>query len=127
MLAVTACLCGPARAVAQTTGSYLGTIPTEVAHPPPLSPAGERIVPNDPAFSRECLQMIPALLRNIRLQRLLTTDTKQWGLVLRIDFTMTAAEMQVIAGRVNRLVFWRGVGGSPSILIVVGQPLPPLP
>ena len=105
----------------------MATIPPQVENPPPLSPAGEKVVPNDATFSRECLQMIPALRKNIRLQRALTTDTKQWGLVLRIDFSMAAAEMQTISGRVNRLVFWHGAGGSPAILIAVGQALPPLP
>lgn len=118
---------GPTPTVAQTSGSYSAAISPQMAKPPPLSPAGEKIVPNDLAFSRQCLQMIPALLKNIRLERTLTTNTKQWGLVLRIDFSMTAAEMRTIAGQVNRLVFWHGAGGTPSILIVVGQPLPPLP
>ena len=63
--------------------------------------------------------MIPALRKNIRLTHALTTDTKQWGRVLRIDFSMAAAEMQTIAGRVNRLVFWQGEDGTPSILIAV--------
>lgn len=127
ILAVTVCLCGPAQAGTQDGNSFVATIPAQVENPPPLNPAGEKVVPNDPAFSRACLQMIPALRKNIRLQRALTTETKQWGLVLRIDFSMAAAEMQTIAGRVNRLVFWHGLGGTPSILIAVGQELPPLP
>lgn len=127
ILAASACLCGPARAVPQTGDSYVTTIPPQVSNPPPLSPAGEKVVPNDPAFSRECLEMIPALRKNIHMERALTTQTKQWGTVLRIDFSMAATQMQTIAGRVNRLMFWRGTGDAPSVLIAVGQPLPPLP
>ncbi|HET8997263.1 MAG TPA: hypothetical protein VFN42_11400 [Acetobacteraceae bacterium] len=127
ILAVSACLCGPVRAAPPTGGSYVTTIPPQVSNPPPLSPAGEQVVPNDPEFSRECLQMIPALRKNIHMERALTTQTRQWGMVMRIDFTMTATQMQTIAGRVNRLVFWRRTGDSPSVLIAVGQPLAPLP
>ena len=126
-LALAACLCAPSRAAPPEKGSYVTTIPSQVSNPPPLSPAGETVVPNDPAFSRECLQMIPALRKNILVERALTTDTKQWGVVLRIDFTMAAAQMQTIAGRVNRLVFWHGAGGALSVLIAVGQPMAPLP
>lgn len=111
----------------QAGDSYVTTIPPQVSNPPPLSPAGEKVVPNDPAFSRECLEMIPALRKNIHIERALTTQTKEWGTVLRIDFSMAATQMQTIAGRVNRLMFWRGTGDSPSVLIAVGQPLAPLP
>lgn len=111
----------------RSDGAYIASIPPVIPNPPPLSPSGEAVVPNDPAFRTACLDLIPALVVNIRLGREITTETKHWGIVLRIDFSMRSVEMQTIAGRINRLVFWRGAGGTPFVLIAVGQPLPPLP
>ncbi len=117
----------PAWAESGTPDAFVTSIPQVVSDPPPLSPAGEKVVPTDPAFRRACLELIPALRRNIRLNHELTTRTRQWGEVLRIDFSMAAAEMQTIDGRINRLVFWRSSGDTPFVLIAVGEPLPPLP
>jgi hypothetical protein len=107
--------------------AFITSIPPQVPDPPPLKPDGEAVVPDDPKFRESCLALIPTLRKNIRIERMLTTDTRHWGTVLRVDFSMLAGERPTEGGSVNRLVFWDGPGGTPFILIAVGQPIPPLP
>lgn len=107
--------------------AFITTIPPQVPDPPPLKPDGEPVVADDPKFRETCLALIPTLRKNIRLERTLTTDTRHWGTVLRVDFSMLAGERPPAGGWVNRLVFWDGPGGTPFILIALGQPIPPLP
>ena len=127
ILALWACFCAPASADPRPADAYIASIPPQVPDPPPLGPGAETVVPNNPNFRLACLELIPALRKNILLGQALTTETRHWGMVLRIDFAMSGTAMQTIAGRVNRLVFWRGEGGTPFVLIAVGQQVPPLP
>lgn len=116
------CLGAPARA-----DEFITTMPPQTSNPPPLRPDGEPVIPNDPKLTQSFLSLIPALLRNVRLERTLTTETEAWGRVFRADFSMLAGNAAAETGKVNRLVFWDGPGGTPFILIALGQPIPPLP
>ncbi len=107
--------------------SYATSIPPMVSNPPPLDPEGETVVPDDVTFRNACLSLIPALRKNIRLDQSLTTRSKQWGRVLRIDFSMLAGQPAAASQSVNRMVFWHGADGMPFILIAVGQRISPLP
>ena len=127
ILALWACLGAPALADSHPTDAYIASIPPLVPDPPPLGIGGETVVPDNAAFHLACLELIPALRKNIRLGEAVTTETRHWGMVLRIDFSMAMADAQSSGGRVNRLVFWRGDGGTPFVLIAVGQAMPPLP
>jgi hypothetical protein len=101
--------------------------PSEIPDCPPLSPEGERVVDDDPAFTSECIDRLnkatPPDYRPIQIGRPLTTRTAKWGLVWRVDFTQS----QMKSTLVHRVVCWRASGGEGILMqLALFQSLAPL-
>ena len=91
---------------------------------PPLVPQSEQTAPDDTDFIEKCMAHVPKAL-GIELAATLTTQSDEWGLVWRADFTIPkAAKMSGI----NRIVCKRERGDEAlNFALTTGQDIPPLP
>ena len=92
---------------------------------PPLSPNGEPAAPPDSAFLKNCLSSLYKLKAIGRVEPVshCLSENSQWGVVLRIDFTIDGVQTP---GRQNRALFWKAKNGTISEIIAIGQTIPPL-
>jgi hypothetical protein len=88
----------------------------------PLVPAGETPAPADEAFRDACFKSLQALIVNWTLSDLLFTQSTEWGLVLRADYTSPDQP----ASTVNRVVCSKNTDGKMRVNVTMGQKLPPL-
>jgi hypothetical protein len=89
---------------------------------PPLSPEGETVVEDDPAFTEECWALAPKN-DSYTFGTPVTTRTDVWGLVWRVDFVAKGMDFEP---RINRYVCWRNSRGALSDQIAFGQDIAPL-
>jgi len=88
----------------------------------PLIPEGEAPATADDAFRAECFKSLQALTANWTFGGMLFTQSKEWGLVLRADYTAP----DVIGPNVNRVVCSRNADGKMRVNVTMGQNVPPL-
>jgi hypothetical protein len=85
----------------------------------PLIPEGEAPAAADEAFRDECLKSLPA---NWTFGATAFSQSKEWGLVLRADYTTP----DIIGPAVNRVVCSRNADGKMRVNVTMGQNIPPL-
>jgi hypothetical protein len=87
---------------------------------PPLSPTEENPARDNFIFVRECLSKLGNLsaMGQVEPRGRLLTQSKQWGLVFRVDFTVN---QEPVSGFVNRLVCWKEDNGSVGTIFAIGQ------
>ena len=93
---------------------------------PPLSPIGERVIPEDTAFAESFLSIIrqhPNFPRWV-FGTAVFTQTEEFGTIWRVDVKMT--EMPPDPSRINRIICWKSKKGDPVLMYAVGQSVPPL-
>jgi hypothetical protein len=88
----------------------------------PLSPAGETPVAADEAFREECFKSLAALTSGWTFSEMLFTQSKDWGLVLRADYT----NPDLPGPNVNRVVCSRNADGKMRVNVTMGQKVAPL-
>jgi hypothetical protein len=93
---------------------------------PPIAPVSERQAANDPAFANECLSLVRMLNHGGHLQtgRTMLTNSKSWGLVFRVDFTIDG---DTGGGLINRAICWKPAGRPMAVMYAIGQKAAPLP
>ena len=93
---------------------------------PSLDPDGQIVTADNTAFTEKCLSLIDkfSLGKNWRLRQPLLTRSEKWGVVWRVDFTISDADSSHL---VNRIVCWEVPDGNISMEIAIGQHLTPLP
>jgi hypothetical protein len=94
-------------------------VPSQFA---PLSPEGETPAAVDAAFRDACFETLKALIANWTFGDMLFTQSKEWGLVLRADYTAP----DVHGPNVNRVVCSRNADGKMRVNVTMGQKVPPL-
>jgi hypothetical protein len=92
---------------------------------PPLMPEGESAAADRADFAEECQASLKKLGDRVgwQLGIPLITNTKKWGAVYRVDFTMPGPDL---APLINRVMCWRTTSGELMIEVSVGQHIPPL-
>ena len=100
---------------------------------PPLIPDGEALL-DDPALLSGCLLLANELGEKLRstpktagyfewqLGTPMVTQNEDWGVVCRIDFTMTGEDF---SPRINRLIMYK-TGSRDDAMIAIGQEIAPL-
>ncbi len=94
-------------------------VPSQFA---PLIPEGEASATPDEAFRDACFKSLQALTANWTFGGMLFTQSKEWGLVLRADYTAP----DVVGANVNRVVCSRNADGKMRVNVTMGQNVPPL-
>jgi hypothetical protein len=92
---------------------------------PPLTPDGEAAT-NDPlSLAEACQARWEDLIAKggWRLGTPLITTSEKWGTVYRVDFEMPGPDLTPLT---NRLMCWRTTSGQLSMMVAVGQQVPPL-
>ncbi|HEX4183516.1 MAG TPA: hypothetical protein VHY34_09675 [Caulobacteraceae bacterium] len=92
---------------------------------PSLSPESEQSAPDDPSFVNDCLAALDQLasVGEIGVGAQALTESRDWGLVFRADFTIDGPSPP---GFINRLVCWRRPDGTRGSVYAIGQDVPPL-
>ena len=92
---------------------------------PPLAPTGETPAPADPAFVKACLAKLAVInpLWNVERRAQSLTQSPQWGLVLRVDFTLG---YEYDPRFINRFVCWKAPDGKIGNVFAIGQQMPAL-
>lgn len=92
---------------------------------PPLSPAGERVIPEDTAFAESFLSIIrqhPYFPRWV-FGTAIFTHTEEFGTIWRVDYKMPEI---TDPSMINRIICWKNEKGDPRIMYAIGQLEPPL-
>lgn len=101
------------------------TVKRGPATPPqfaPLGPEGEVPIAADEAFREACFKSLAALTAGWTFGEQLFTRSKDWGMVLRADYTAP----DVHGPNVNRVICSRGTDGKMRVNVTMGQNVPPL-
>lgn len=88
----------------------------------PVGPEGETPVAADEAFREACLKAIGPLAAAWSFDGILYTRSRQWGLVLRIDYT----NPDMPGPNVNRVICSRGGDDKIRVNVTMGQKVAPL-
>ena len=88
----------------------------------PLVPIGETPAPADEGFRDACFKALQAVIASWTLSETLFTQSKEWGLVLRADYTSP----DLAGPNVNRVVCSKNTDGKMRVNVTLGQSLPPL-
>lgn len=93
-----------------------------VAEYAPLVPEGETSVAADAAFQEECMGSLRAVIPESSYSGISFTQSKAWGLVLRVDYTTP----DTYAPYINRVVCSRNSDGKVRVAVSMSQNVPPL-
>ena len=99
--------------------------PARKPDPAPFAPpvaAGETPVAADDAFREDCFKSIEALAAGWTFTAMQFTRSKDWGLVLRADYTSP----DLHGPNVNRVICSRGADGKMRVNVTMGQKIAPL-
>jgi hypothetical protein len=88
----------------------------------PLSPEGETPAPADAAFRESCFKSLEAITAGWTFGDILFTQSRQWGQVLRADYT----NPDLPGPNVNRVICSRGEDGKLRVNVTMGQKVAPL-
>jgi hypothetical protein len=91
---------------------------------PPVTPTGERLVPEDPVFAEACFAIISKVSAGWKLGVPIFSESDKWGTVFRVDYTIPGVET---ASLINRIICWKVPDDNVGIVIAIGQEQPPLP
>jgi hypothetical protein len=91
---------------------------------PPVAPDCESPAAPDASFLETCLALSREMADPARweLGVPLLTKSEKWGFVWRSDFKIPDQPYS----SVNRIICWRGAGDKFSIMLAIGQDVPPL-
>ena len=92
---------------------------------PPVEPVNERPVENARTFVQECNSLFDTLgyTKKYSLGRSIQTQSDEWGLVYRVDFSIPGLDTH---DAINRIICWKKLSGETTVIVAIGQNVPPL-